>query len=421
VKCNGVTGSRFSKKMGTLRLHQASNNEEKIMMQNYKLKLFILFFVMLLISACNLRAPQLTAEQQATYITQTVNAELTQMAFATMVAEAQNTPLPQTSVPTTVVVYTVTPITVPTQVPTQIPTIKPTGTPVPVDWAQFVDDVTIEDGSTFAPGESFVKTWRLRNIGSSTWTTDYALVFVSGNAMQAPAATLLQKNVAPNETVDVSVRLVAPENEGSYTGNFQLRNTYGVRFGIGNSAASSFYVKINVEDKIGEWDDDHPLDFAANYCEARWTSGKGSIGCPSSAKNLNYGSVERHNEPWIEKDYHDDEVAIVLAPSDGAGGYISGRFPPLEVKSGDHFKALVGCMDDTKNCNVMFQLNYVINDGAVQNLGSWTQVYDGSHTAIDVDLSALDGEKVDFILKVLNNNDSSDDDYVFWMVPRIVR
>src|SRR5271157_1067465 len=53
------------------------------------------------------------------------------------------------------------------------------------NWAQFVADVTVPDGTTLAPGATFTKTWRLENIGNCTWTTSYALVFSSGSAMGA--------------------------------------------------------------------------------------------------------------------------------------------------------------------------------------------------------------------------------------------
>jgi hypothetical protein len=65
------------------------------------------------------------------------------------------------------------------------------------DWAQFIADVTVPDGTTYAPGATFRKTWRLRNIGTCTWTTSYSLVFDSGAQMGAPAAVNFPSNVAP--------------------------------------------------------------------------------------------------------------------------------------------------------------------------------------------------------------------------------
>ncbi len=58
--------------------------------------------------------------------------------------------------------------------------------------------------------------------------------------------------------------------------------------------------------------------------------------------------------------------------------------------------------------------------GGVYTLGSWHEVYEGMHTRIDVDLSGLAGQQVQFILEV-DNNDSSYEDKVFWMAPHIKR
>ena len=55
------------------------------------------------------------------------------------------------------------------------------------DWAQFIADVTVPDGTTYTPGATFQKTWRLKNIGTCTWTTSYALIFDSGNQLGARA------------------------------------------------------------------------------------------------------------------------------------------------------------------------------------------------------------------------------------------
>ncbi len=51
---------------------------------------------------------------------------------------------------------------------------------------------------------SFVKTWRLRNDGSCTWTTAYDLAFVDGDRMGAPTSWI-PKQVKPGESIDISV------------------------------------------------------------------------------------------------------------------------------------------------------------------------------------------------------------------------
>ena len=76
--------------------------------------------------------------------------------------------------------------------PTSTP-VRPANTPPPTavsycDWVSFIKDVTIPDGTQVLPGETFTKMWRLKNSGTCTWTPDYALVWVSGADLKAPAS-----------------------------------------------------------------------------------------------------------------------------------------------------------------------------------------------------------------------------------------
>lgn len=119
------------------------------------------------------------------------------------------------------------------------------------DRAEFVSDVTIPDRTSVQAGKAFDKTWRIRNSGTCTWTTEYALVFVDGNAMGGPASQALAGSVAPGSTVDLKVTLTAPASNGTYTGNWMLRNNSGRRFGIGAEADNPFWVKIQVGTTTG--------------------------------------------------------------------------------------------------------------------------------------------------------------------------
>jgi len=142
-----------------------------------------------------------------------------------------------------------------TSVPATATPLPPTSTPVSTatavsycDWVIFVRDVTIPDGTGFAPGETFTKTWRLKNRGTCTWTADYMLVFTSGDSMGNTTAVRLPSNVAPGQSVDVSVTLTAPNRRGDYVGYWMLRNPSGMMFGYGEKANQAFYVDINVDD-----------------------------------------------------------------------------------------------------------------------------------------------------------------------------
>ena len=92
----------------------------------------------------------------------------------------------------------------------------------------------------WSAGQAFTKTWRFKNAGACSWTTQYSLVFSSGDQMNGPTTQALPANVNPGQTVDISVNLTAPAAAGDYTGNWKLRNASGVLY-------ASFWVKIRVQ------------------------------------------------------------------------------------------------------------------------------------------------------------------------------
>ena len=112
--------------------------------------------------------------------------------------------------------------------------------------AAFVADVTIPDRTTFYAGFSFTKTWRLSNVGTCTWDSGYRVVFVNGDAMSAPASAVLSKTVAPGQTVDISVTMIAPTAVREYAGYWMLQSSNGGLFGIGADGTGKFYVDIKV-------------------------------------------------------------------------------------------------------------------------------------------------------------------------------
>jgi len=108
------------------------------------------------------------------------------------------------------------------------------------DKATFVSE-TIPDGSDFAPSSAFTKTWRVRNIGTCTWNTSYAIVFDHGDSLSAPAAVAFPGVVAPGQEVDLSINMVAPAAPGTYESFWKFRNASGVIFIV-----NPFSAKIDV-------------------------------------------------------------------------------------------------------------------------------------------------------------------------------
>ena len=137
-------------------------------------------------------------------------------------------------------------LTLPTQVPpTASPTLNPTDpTPTPScrDSAVFVEDVNYPDHTRLDAGEEFTKTWKLQNTGNCVWT-GYTIAFVSGDDLRAPDSVPVPETEG-RASVDVSVDLVAPAEDGAYTSNFELRNTEGESVPLGTEP--TFWVKIVV-------------------------------------------------------------------------------------------------------------------------------------------------------------------------------
>ena len=93
-------------------------------------------------------------------------------------------------------------------IPSASPGVKQVSAATYCDWAGFVMDVTVPDGTTLAVNTPFTKTWRLKNIGTCTWTTAYSLVYVNGDMMSAPPSVPMPTTVAPGATVDISAQMI---------------------------------------------------------------------------------------------------------------------------------------------------------------------------------------------------------------------
>ena len=118
--------------------------------------------------------------------------------------------------------------------PTPIPSAAPTLQSVSVSYstanscynAAYVSDVTIPDGTFLAPGKSFTKTWKFQSTGSCDWTEDFLITFTNGEDMDGES-TEIDEDVAAGDTASISVSLIAPDDEGSYTGYWKLATDGG--------------------------------------------------------------------------------------------------------------------------------------------------------------------------------------------------
>ena len=113
--------------------------------------------------------------------------------------------------------------------------------------AEFVKDVTVDDGTEFKPGVDFTKTWQLKNTGQCTWTKAYRVVLAKGDSLGAPTSFNLPADVPPGGIGEISVQMKSPANEGDYTSEWTLQDGAGNKFGLGSEGADAFWVVIKVK------------------------------------------------------------------------------------------------------------------------------------------------------------------------------
>ena len=295
--------------------------------------------------------------------------------------------------------------------------LTPSLTPAPIiqcDAAAFVKDVSIPDGTTFGRNVNFTKTWRLQNIGTCAWTPSFALVFVSGNHLNAANNVGLSGYVNPGQTIDLAVNMTTPSSDGHFQGFWKLRDPNGVLFGIGAQAQSAFWVDIYVSGPTYT-----SYDFVDNYCNASWENNDNDLPCPGSDGDDD-GFVIKLDHPVMENGKTEDEPGLLTVPKDSNNGFIQGKYPAIHVQDGDRFQALINCQYKAYSCNVIFQLKYQIGGGDINTLRQWNEVYEGKYYPVDVNLSSLAGNNVKFYL-VVKANGSPKQDKAIWLAPHITR
>jgi hypothetical protein len=105
----------------------------------------------------------------------------------------------------------------------------PTPIPACTDSLQFLEDITIPDGTIVSAGEAIDKQWRVQNDGSCDWDDRYLLKLVSGDALGLPAEMALYPARAGAEAI-IQMTLTAPQEPGTYHTAWQAYNPDGLPF-----------------------------------------------------------------------------------------------------------------------------------------------------------------------------------------------
>lgn len=191
-------------------------------LKKYVLAIIVASLIVFSLSACSAATPTEDPILKITQVASTVLAQLTQSAAltpsATATLEPTATQIPATSTPSG-----------PTETPTQTPYA---GSSTSGDNSVFVGE-TVPDGTTFGYNSEFTKTWKFKNIGTTTWTTEYMLIMIDGTYFppQNLHTIYLPKTVAPGETIEIKVDFISPVAPGTYYSMWKLANPAGVPFG----------------------------------------------------------------------------------------------------------------------------------------------------------------------------------------------
>lgn len=133
---------------------------------------------------------------------------------------------------------------------------------------QFVCDITIGEGESVAPNTNFIKTWRIKNTGTSRWPSGCTLKYVNGynfsssasSSSSSPSSTSSTSSseiltavyahpveielpeLEPHETADISTSLRSPGQCGIYQCQYRTYTRYGQPFG------DPIWLLLNVEE-----------------------------------------------------------------------------------------------------------------------------------------------------------------------------
>ncbi len=118
-------------------------------------------------------------------------------------------------------------------------------TPVPgiCNSARFIADLSYPDDSIVNPEQTFVKTWRIQNIGQCTWTPIYTIINQQTGQVVSPMVDLA---VPPGGMADISLRIAAPQTQGNFQVSYLFRSADGSVFGTGLNGMDPLFVNIYV-------------------------------------------------------------------------------------------------------------------------------------------------------------------------------
>jgi hypothetical protein len=206
---------------------------------------FVILVITLLVAACGATPPTSTGPTPDVAAVRTSAAStvvsqftLTAAAFTVTPAPATETKAPE--LPDATATETTLPVAQVTNAEGTVVTLCDK-----YSWDLDTVDVNVPDNTVMSPGQDFVKTWKIKNIGACTWDAGYKLVYSYGDDELKGEAQPLSAAFAPQQEAEVSVAFTAPDLPGTYTSYWTLQNPRGIAFQGNDNKV--LYVQIVVQ------------------------------------------------------------------------------------------------------------------------------------------------------------------------------
>jgi len=117
--------------------------------------------------------------------------------------------------------YTITPTATVTSTPTAGPCANN---------LEFIEDITIPDGTSISIGVTVDKQWLVKNSGTCNWDSTYRLKWIGGDPLGAAQEQVLYPARAGAQTA-LHITFTAPTIEGTYESSWQAYGKDGNSFG----------------------------------------------------------------------------------------------------------------------------------------------------------------------------------------------
>lgn len=137
----------------------------------------------------------------------------------------------ETATPQTLTLFTPAPELLATQAAANTPAAAPPS-PAPecANNLTFIADLTVRDGSIFAPGAAIDKRWQVQNTGTCNWGPGYRVRLFTGDPLGAASEYSLYPARA-GTTAEIAILFTAPDTPGAYRSDWLAYGPDGVPFG----------------------------------------------------------------------------------------------------------------------------------------------------------------------------------------------